>query len=225
MNQVHRKRSNDGMTMVELMIVMAIMVVSVSIFSQIVTSTSRIRTTTHERAIASEAARAMVEVMRNEKFDEVFVLFNASKTDDPGGQGTAPGFAFAVDGLDPQEGDQDGLVGEIFLPQMFVLDGTTDTLRQAGLEREAVLKEIRREAKMRAPAPVQGTWMLREDVEMPELGMPRDLNGDGVVDDLDHRGDAEILPICVRIAWKGRFGERSLEVYSLLTNYDLGESL
>lgn len=57
---------------------------------------------------------------------------------------------------------------------------------------------------------------LREDLVDPELGLPRDLDGDGVVDGLDHSLDFEILPVRVRIEWSGRTGDRSLELYSSL---------
>ncbi|MFT7676333.1 MAG: prepilin-type N-terminal cleavage/methylation domain-containing protein [Planctomycetota bacterium] len=44
---------------------------------------------------------------------------------------------------------------------------------------------------------------LREDADMPELGFPRDLNVDGVIDNLDHGTDYALLPVIVRISWSG----------------------
>ena len=60
------------------------------------------------------------------------------------------------------------------------------------------------------------TGELREDIEDEMLGMPRDLNGDGEIDNMDHSTDYVVLPVRVRISWRGVAGERSLEICSLL---------
>ena len=63
---------------------------------------------------------------------------------------------------------------------------------------------------------VDGVLQLREDVDMPELGMPRDLSGDGVIDDLDHFADYVILPVMVRMNWTGSGGPMALEFRTTL---------
>ncbi len=60
---------------------------------------------------------------------------------------------------------------------------------------------------------------LREDVELRALGMPRDLSGDGKVDDQDHAGSYFILPVQVRLRWKGATGMRQFELASQLCRY------
>lgn len=60
---------------------------------------------------------------------------------------------------------------------------------------------------------------LREDVVMPELGMPRDLNGDGVVDANNHATDYTILPVIVRVRWRGVGGLGAFELKTMLANY------
>jgi hypothetical protein len=55
-----------------------------------------------------------------------------------------------------------------------------------------------------------GGWELREDLA------GRDLNGDGLIDDEDHAGDYRILPVTVRVQWKGARGARQFELHSLL---------
>jgi len=60
------------------------------------------------------------------------------------------------------------------------------------------------------------SFELREDLDDPVLGMPRDLNGDGDVDALDHADDYLVLPVTLRLSWKGVSGERTYEVSSLL---------
>jgi hypothetical protein len=57
--------------------------------------------------------------------------------------------------------------------------------------------------------PTIGT-ALREDAVLPGLGMPRDLNGDGVVDALDHAADYYVLPVLVSVRWRGASGDRSI---------------
>ena len=47
---------------------------------------------------------------------------------------------------------------------------------------------------------------LLESVNIPELGMPRDLNGDGNQDDLNHALDYLILPVQIEIVWRGPTG-------------------
>lgn len=57
---------------------------------------------------------------------------------------------------------------------------------------------------------------IREDVQDPVLGLPRDLNADSVIDDLDHSQDYVMLPVRVRVTWQGVTGERSLDMCSVL---------
>lgn len=62
--------------------------------------------------------------------------------------------------------------------------------------------------------PVDGDE-LREDVDDPSLGMPRDLNGDGMIDALDHSGDYIVLPFAVELEWTGPGGDRAISVHGL----------
>ena len=65
------------------------------------------------------------------------------------------------------------------------------------------------------------TWELREDVNLPLMGMPRDINADGFVDNLDHSGDYMILPIQVVVQWTGVVGKQELIDYTMLTELAL----
>ncbi len=58
--------------------------------------------------------------------------------------------------------------------------------------------------------------VLREDVDVPELGMPRDLDGDLVIDHFDHSRDYLVLPVVVRITWMSRAGPRSFQMQTML---------
>ena len=57
---------------------------------------------------------------------------------------------------------------------------------------------------------------LREDVVDAALGMPRDLNGDGAIDALDHAADYVLLPVRIRVAWRGASGERQMDYETIL---------
>ena len=59
---------------------------------------------------------------------------------------------------------------------------------------------------------------LREDFVDAGLGMPRDLNGDGIIDGLDHSADYVILPVRVQIAWTGKTGDRTINLDTALTD-------
>jgi prepilin-type N-terminal cleavage/methylation domain-containing protein len=58
---------------------------------------------------------------------------------------------------------------------------------------------------------------LREDVVDPDLGMPRDLNLDGIIDAADHSGDYAILPIRVRVDFAGVTGSRTYDIVTTLS--------
>ena len=107
-----------GATLVEMMVVMTIMIAAASIFSQMVIATAQLREVQRENAIAVEAARVLMEEMRNEDFRDIFYLYNQDPGDDPGGAGTGFGHRFAVNGLDPLPTSADGLHMEVILPAL-----------------------------------------------------------------------------------------------------------
>ena len=65
--------------------------------------------------------------------------------------------------------------------------------------------------------PVAPNGELREDLEMPELGLPMDLNGDGVIDNLDHSQDYQVLPVRVELQWTGPTGPRQVAFHSVFS--------
>lgn len=99
--------------MVEVMIVFVVLTVAMAMFTSTMASTARQRMSKRERAVAAEAGRRTLEVLRASVHSQVFALYNQSPVDDPGGAGTAPGCHFAVAGLEPADDDPDGFVGEI----------------------------------------------------------------------------------------------------------------
>lgn len=67
------------------------------------------------------------------------------------------------------------------------------------------------------PALANGTAAeLREDFADARLGMPRDLDRDGAIDGADHAGDYELLPVRVRVRWRGVSGAREVVMETVL---------
>lgn len=177
------------MLLVELAIALPIVLIAFGMFVHMLSAGTALRWSATEEWAAGSAAQNVLEEMRNEDFRQLFALYNADAFDDPGGLGTAPGNRFAVPGLDALESDPQGMVGEVLLPTW-----------NAGSE-------------------VVPLWELREDLLVEALGMPRDLNGDILLDEQDHAGDYTILPIMVRLRWRGRHGPRELRMHSMLSEF------
>jgi prepilin-type N-terminal cleavage/methylation domain-containing protein len=173
-----RAPASSGLTLVELVIVLAILSVALSVFSRTLVSSARLEPLNREAVIAAEAARGMLEELRSVPYEEIFVRYNDDPADDPAGPATAPGSRFAVEGLEPLDGEQ--TVGRVLFP---VIDG-----------------------------------QLREDAQDEMLAMPRDLDGDGQVDSLDHRSDALLVPVCVRVEWQLGKSARQLEMHAVFAD-------
>ncbi len=63
-----------------------------------------------------------------------------------------------------------------------------------------------------------GVETVREDVNSMALGMPRDLNGDAVIDSASHSADYGILPVLVRLEWRGATGASRMEFKTVITS-------
>jgi type II secretory pathway pseudopilin PulG len=115
------------MTLLEVVMATSFLTIGVVTFAQALLMAVRAQSMNRERAIATQAARQLVERMRSETFSNVFRRYNTTGADDPGGPGTAPGASCAVTGLRPRDGDADGLAGEILFP---VAAGAPGVLRE-----------------------------------------------------------------------------------------------
>lgn len=70
------------------------------------------------------------------------------------------------------------------------------------------------------PTPANQPGVLRESTTDTKLGMPRDLNGDGLINTLaDYSTTYTILPVRVRVQWTGASGAGAVELRTLLGNY------
>lgn len=167
-----KKISNAGFSMVEMMVALTVLVVAVGLSSSSIVSISGYSRTARETGIAQSALFDQVEALKLYDFGSVFADHNGTTSDDGVG---APGPNFEVPGLNVRDGDPDGFVGRIILPE--------------------------------DPAQPQ---VLREDLVLPELDLPADLNLDGAVNADDHAQDYRLLPIRVVIEWRGDNGPASV---------------
>ena len=191
------RRERRGFTLVELVIATPLVLIATSLIASTLMASSQRKTLNRDRALAASTLQEVLEHMRNEDFTRIFALYNNDPFDDPNGPGTAPGRFFAVDGLkpipDPVTGvvPAHGMVGEILLPVL-----NTGGAIDVDLE-------------------------LREDIDLEELGMPRDLNGDSVIDDLDHSEDYHLLPVTGVIRWQSEVGPLEFRMHTLLADWSL----
>jgi prepilin-type N-terminal cleavage/methylation domain-containing protein len=93
----------------------------------------------------------------------------------------------------------------------FVVAGLDDTADGGGFDGEILFPSFE---------DVALGWQLREDLVRPELGLPRDLSGDSVVDDQDHSGSYFILPVQVRLRWQSPIGVRQYQMTTQLCRYN-----
>jgi hypothetical protein len=61
-----------------------------------------------------------------------------------------------------------------------------------------------------------GVLELREDAVDGHLGSPRDLDGNSVVDAADHAKDYVVLPVLVRVQWRGKRVQGTVEMKTIL---------
>lgn len=153
--------------MLEVLVVVVILSIALTMVTGTMASASKLGPLQRERARASEASREMLELLRIEPFHRLFELYNADPLDDPGGEGTAPGPHFPVDGLPVPEGDADGMCGFIRFVET----------QRPGLYETAVDES---------------------------LGMPRDLDSNGVIDEEPVTATYTILPVEVGVEWESQ---------------------
>jgi hypothetical protein len=199
--------------MVELVVVSTILVIASVMYLRAMVSTSGLRKVSRDNTVAAEATRIVLEAMINEDFEEIFERFNPDARDDD--KGRYPGHRFAVESLEPLPGTPDGLVGEIVFPTLVDPESKPKAPKAKKTDPGEGLPET--VSFPGASSPFE--WQLREDFVDERLGMPRDLNGDNIIDDKDHSEDYILLPVCVTIDWQGANGPQRCRVYTMLADY------
>ncbi len=96
-----------GMTLIEVMIVVAILAAGLLGTLAVLLSCASINKQSEEQTVAFQAAREKMEEIREiarQSLEDVITSYNANPDDDPSGPGTAPGPAFAVARLNLRPG-------------------------------------------------------------------------------------------------------------------------
>lgn len=101
--------------MIELLVVSVIVAVALNSMASAIINTTRLAPVHRENSIAIDAARGVIDEVRSRDYREVFARYNLDPADDPA-TGPSPGPFFAVDGLQLQDGDADGFVGQVEFP-------------------------------------------------------------------------------------------------------------
>lgn len=92
-----------------------------------------------------------------------------------------------------------------------------DKLARLTLRDPALATHDGREPVVRARFPLdEDGRTLREDLELPEFGLPRDLDGDGAIDGADKRASFRILPVVLELDWVGPSGTQHLQLSTVL---------
>ena len=191
---VTMRRRDAGVSLMELMIAMAIMVLALLALMSSVFSSSRLVDNSKEKTLAYEAARAKVEEMRNwtlaGSYAQLFTYYTTAANfgnpnkpyDDPTNLGKAN--KIPVAGLNPIT--VNGVAQDI-LTVYFPVDGAGNLT-----ENPAVLPK------------------LTADM-ISAMGMPKDLNRNGNTTDAAGTLNTgyKILPIYIKVQWKGIGGKNA----------------
>ncbi|MEZ5977759.1 MAG: hypothetical protein R3F34_06030 [Planctomycetota bacterium] len=169
--------------MVELLVVVIILTIALTMLSGTMGSAAKLGPSQRQRARAAEAARAQLELLRIEPFHRLYALYNSDPTDDPAGEGTAPGPNFEVEDLQVLDTDQDGFCGRV----RFAGDMSADLMESA-----------------------------KDDV----LGLPRDLNANGEIDEDSVAGSYSLLPVEIIVEWECLGQPQSLRIQTMFAEPD-----
>ncbi|MFI5402085.1 MAG: hypothetical protein ACHQ1G_04040 [Planctomycetota bacterium] len=193
--------------------------------------------TSRESAQAMQAARRFIETMQTGEvpFEGLFVAYARNPLDLNEGQlkkvlgGATEGAGSLLEGVgSPLEGTRTVTEGAgTLLEGAGTLTEGTPGVR-LGAATEALQPVLSRSFAVPGLKPRSGdadgtigelifpVAQGAEGLELREDVAKRDLNGDGVIDTEDHSNDYVILPVTVKVEWKGTRGTRQIELHSLL---------
>lgn len=181
-----RAESRSGFTILEVMVAITVLVGALLGFSQAILSSATSARSGHQVMIATEAARDMLE--RIQTRDEDSFEFDELFA------------AFNSDPTDDPDGPGTAPGADFAVPGLDAAVGDLDGFP----------------GKIIFPTMGGAPGVLREDFSDAAWGMPRDLSGDGVYDEADHSGDYGLLPVLVRIEWRGGTALDRVELRTLL---------
>jgi hypothetical protein len=212
-----RLHAQRGLALVE--ITLALLVIAVATLGSVSWTLSgmNLDTENQEHAEARAALRGVLEGMQALPFDQLYVRFNDNPADDPDGAGTAPGNHFLLlrdqgtDLLKPLVKGVLGTVGSLLGGS----SGTSGTSSATSADTPVRHQVLAIDVEM----PVDADGLLTE-VPGGVVGSDLiwDLDGNGVLEAGDRSTSYRVLPVKVRVSWKGTRGERSIEQVRLFTH-------
>ena len=198
MHVFKRARSQAGFTLLELMV--AVVIIVVAFFGLLLSLHygSVLNETARQMQSAHEGARQALEAVRAYEFAFIYRSFNTDTTDDPNGPDTAENLLFPLNLVIPRADPHPPLtaLGDR-IGNNFVVDG----LDPLPADPDGVVGAL-----LFPEAVDAGSAVLSEQGQDPFLGPPRDLNGNGTVNDLNVSDDYVLLPLTVIVQWQGTFG-------------------
>lgn len=106
-----------GLTLIELLISITVLLIGVGVVVSGLIASRNLSRTNREVTAAAAAAESVLERLRATEFRQVFAVFNDDPADDPAGV-EIHGSGFDVPLLRAQDGDADGLAGEVLFPTL-----------------------------------------------------------------------------------------------------------
>jgi len=183
------RRASAGFTFVELAIGMTVFLVALGGLMASILSSRELARSSDETGRAFEAARQQLERLHNEALDDASFGELFRRYNDT-----------AAD-----DGGVTNPVGAHFdVPGLNVRVGDADG----------------RCGRIEFPqAPGDPPTMLRENIQEPSFGLPRDLNANGAsTDATDLSGGAYVLlPVRIHVEWRGVSGDRAVTLDTLMT--------
>jgi prepilin-type N-terminal cleavage/methylation domain-containing protein len=218
------RRCEQGLTLVELIIAMAILAVAIMALVSSITSSGQIQQNTRERVIAYNAAREQIEKMRVYATAEIYSRYNNTEADDvnypSGGWAGHPGPTFHV----PRLAAPSVVPAKWWIHSTSALEtwkATSVVPVPAGastVQLDGFGNPIGNDGYGRITFPEVG-GVLNESYVDAAMGMPRDLDRSGGVVNADVSGSYKILPVKVTVTWKGIGGkDMSIEVNTFITD-------
>jgi type II secretory pathway pseudopilin PulG len=215
-----------GFSLVELTFAIGFIVVSVLSLFGMLSSSMQVAAVTQERAKALRVAQNVLEQLRTQttvrSFSDGFAGVTSRTFDVKVGDTQ----------LRPQKDDPDQRVGFVWFPgDDSTLVSAEDARRIKANPKRSLLLPWPSDS---AGSTRAGTWtptsvttnvlgQLREDVALAVLGLPRDLNGNGRIDDptsspdgWDAASSAILLPVVVVVEWRGVVGDSRLQLATTL---------
>ena len=166
------RRRQRGLGLVEVIIAVAFVAIAILALASTTLAGHRVARTESARGVALQTTRALLERLRSDS-------------------------------------DWSGLYARLWerVDPALVAEDATWPLTEfyADLEVPAVLGNVRIRVDVPASLPdgasAGSPLTLREDVALPEFGLPYDLNGDGAIDSASHSADYRALPLIITLHW------------------------